>query len=263
MKNKILIKIIILFAHWSVIGKRGIIRKLFIILIRRLSKETGNMELIINKVPFIIHFDTDFKAIFETYNIREINFLRDNLDKKGVFIDLGANYGYYSQTISFHNLVEKIISIEPNVRFSERIKDSYSLMLNRKKNISPIFVENIAISDVKKESYLNLDLGFGSAFIEEKKNENSIKIQCDTLESIVKKYSIKKISGLKIDIEGHEDKALFPFFNNMNSDLYPKNILIEYTSNSLWKHDIILHLKQLGYIEKFRTKANMALQFNN
>jgi hypothetical protein len=97
------------------------------------------MELIINKVPFIIHFDTDFKAIFETYNIREINFLRDNLDKKGVFIDLGANYGYYSQTISFHNLVEKIISIEPNGRFSERIKDNYSLMLNIKKKYSTDF----------------------------------------------------------------------------------------------------------------------------
>ena len=48
---------------------------------------------------------------------------------------------------------------------------------------------------------------------------------------------------MKIDIEGHEDKALLPFFEEVNKDLYPEIILIEHTSNENWSLDIISYLK--------------------
>ena len=71
MNNKILIKFVILLARISVIGTRGIIRKFFISVLRILTNETGNIKLKINQVPFIIYFDTDFKAIFENYNFSD------------------------------------------------------------------------------------------------------------------------------------------------------------------------------------------------
>ena len=40
-------------------------------------------------------------------------------------------------------------------------------------------------------------------------------IKIDTLENIIKNKKITSIHGLKIDIEGHEDKALVPFLNNI------------------------------------------------
>ena len=138
MNNGILIKFVIFIARVSVIGTRGMLRKFFISVLRILTRESANIKININKVPFIIYFDTDFKAIFENYNLREINFLIRNLEKEGAFIDIGANYGYYSQTLSYHNLVNKIIAIEPNKKFLPRIQDNFSLLLNQKKNISPM-----------------------------------------------------------------------------------------------------------------------------
>ena len=260
MKNKYLIRLIVFLARISVIGKRGIFRRFLIYIIRILSCEKGCMNFHINKVPFLIYFDTDFKAIFENYNIKEINFLKKNLVADGAFLDIGANYGYYTQTISFHNLVDKVISIEPNKKYIDRIKHNYSISLNQNKNVSPIFIENIAISNHKKEAFLNLESGLGSAYIQNDNSKSSIEVKCDTLENIIIKHDIKKISGLKIDVEGHEDKALAPFLENMNISYYPKLILIEYTSKISWDKDIIFLLKSKGYNEIFRTKANMALQ---
>ena len=221
------------------------------------------MKLKINNVPFKIHFDTDFKAIFGNYNLKEIQFLIDNLKKTGSFVDIGANYGYYTQTISFHNLTKNVLSIEPNSKFISRIKENFSILLNHKKNVSPIVVENLAVSNNKYKAFLNLNLGLGPAFIEDKVSSKSIKVSCDTLKNIIFRNNIKKISGMKIDIEGHEDKALIPFFEEVTKDLYPEIILIEYTSKENWSSDIISYLKNIGYQEKFRTKANMALKLNN
>ena len=262
MNKKALIKFVILIARISIIGTRGIIRKFFISVLRILTNDTGNIKININQVPFIIHFDTDFKSIFENYNLKEINFLIHNLEKDGAFIDIGANYGYYSQTLSYYNLVNKIISIEPNKKFLSRIQDNYSLLLDHKKNVSPIIVENLAVSDTKEYAFLNLELGLGSAYLQKEESLKSIKISCDTLVNILFKNDIKKISGIKIDIEGHEDKALIPFFNDVSKELYPKIILIEYTSKINWSLDVIAYLKELGYEEQFRTKANMALKLN-
>ena len=262
MNNGILIKFVIFIAKVSVIGTRGMLRKFFISVLRILTRESANIKININKVPFIIYFDTDFKAIFENYNLREINFLIRNLEKEGAFIDIGANYGYYSQTLSYHNLVNKIIAIEPNKKFLPRIQENSSLLLDHKKNISPIIVENLAVSDTKEYAFLNLDLGLGSAYLQKEESLKSIKISCDTLVNILSKNNIKKISGIKIDVEGHEDKALIPFFNEVSKELYPKIILIEYTSKTNWSLDVIAYLKDLGYEEQFRTKANMALRLN-
>ena len=38
---------------------------------------------------------------------------------------------------------------------------------------------------------------------------------------------MKTIHGLKIDIEGHQDKALVPFLDNAPDEMLPKKIVIE------------------------------------
>ena len=54
-----------------------------------------------------------------------------------------------------------------------------------------------------------------------------VDIKINTLENIIKKNKFKSIYGLKIDIEGHEDKALVPFLLNAKETLLPKKIVIE------------------------------------
>ena len=72
MYFEILIKLIIFISQISIIGGRGMARKFLISFIRIITRESGNMKLKINNVPFKIHFDTDFKAIFGNYNLKEI-----------------------------------------------------------------------------------------------------------------------------------------------------------------------------------------------
>lgn len=48
-----------------------------------------------------------------------------------------------------------------------------------------------------------------------------------TLASIVEEAGLRRIEGLKIDIEGHEDRALVPFLDGCAIDLLPARIVIE------------------------------------
>ena len=93
--------------------------------------------------------------------------------------------------------------------------------------IENIHVNSCAVSD---------KIGRGSLFI--RKNDTAIvsiaedtngSIKIDTLENIIKNKKITSIHGLKIDIEGHEDKALVPFLLNAKKPYFPKRIVIEKT----------------------------------
>ena len=64
---------------------------------------------------------------------------------------------------------------------------------------------------------------------------------------------------LKIDIEGFEDQALTPFFENADAALWPRAILIEIAHQAIWQNDLISLLASNGYSEIFRTAENRLL----
>ncbi len=72
-------------------------------------------------------------------------------------------------------------------------------------------------------------------------------------------YQIRKIDTLKIDIEGYEDVALMPFFEKVNNNLWPRVIVIEYTSQELWRDNILSYLLNSGYERTMITRGNMIL----
>ena len=49
-----------------------------------------------------------------------------------------------------------------------------------------------------------------------------------TLEALLAEAGITRIDGLKIDIEGHEDKALAPFLDTAPRSMLPRRIVIEH-----------------------------------
>lgn len=49
-----------------------------------------------------------------------------------------------------------------------------------------------------------------------------------TLAALVAEAGLTRIHGLKIDIEGHEDRALVPFLDGCVPDLLPRRIVIEH-----------------------------------
>tara|TARA_B110000858_G_C17707567_1_gene428976 strand:- start:54 stop:893 length:840 start_codon:yes stop_codon:yes gene_type:complete len=275
VKNYKLIGLLIFFGQ-KLFFVRGIFRKLLITSIHRLisfdpSKDPTESRVgtVVDGVPFFFYFDgmSETKQILGSYNKKEINFIKNNTNKNSIFIDIGANIGFYSQNIAatFNNTkFSKIIAIEPNPVLVRRIEDNITLLETTIPNIkNRVIIENCAVGSSKDDIYLDLNEGYGNARVKSKKSNTAIPIKMLSLLEIIKKNKIEYITNLKIDVEGYEDKALKPFFENAPSELFPQNIVIEYTSQSEWEDKkFIKYLLEKGYKEVIKTRGNLCLSLN-
>ncbi len=178
---------------------------------------------------------------FDTF---EFSLMRKRLKQGGTFVDVGANVGIYSMIAAEQTGKNgKVISIEPNPFVIERLK--YNLSINNFDD--RIKIQQCGISDAEGTFDLVLDktnLGGSSLVIE--RSDEKISISCKLLSSLIKEQGIKQIDGLKIDIEGAEDKALIPFFNTVDKSLFPKFIILENSPND-WKEDLPAFLESKSY----------------
>ena len=224
---------------------------------------------VVGGVPFFFYFDgmSETKQIFGSYNKKEIDFLKQNTHADSIFVDIGANIGFYTQNIAStykRSSFSKIISIEPNPILVKRLNDNLSLLQNIIPEIeNKIITENYAIGSTVGEIFLDLNEGYGNARIIDDKKTTAIKVQIVTLLELIKKHNIDYITNLKIDVEGYEDRALKPFFEEAPETLFPRNIVIEYTSQHEWEDkDFINYLIKKGYRLKIRTRGNLCLSLN-
>jgi len=95
-----------------------------------------------------------------------------------------------------------------------------------------------------------------SSIVNSKLNSNKIKIKIIPLSELLKKEGITKVDVLKIDIEGFEDRALFPYFKTLDKKLYPRLILMEDSSQTYWERNIFEWLLANGYRVLARTRGN-------
>jgi FkbM family methyltransferase len=276
-KNNFRIKIaeIIIYIGKNVFFVRGRARNVFwrfiLILINyNINDDPKNsrVKTTVDGVPFFFYFDylSDVKLAFGNYNKKEISFIKKRMNNESVFIDIGSNIGFYTMNIAniFPKInFSKIISIEPNPIIIKRQKENIELLEKVKPGIKDkIFLENYAVSDSEKDLQLNFEKGYGPATLTEHKSEKTISVKTTTLMKILKRNNINRIHCLKIDVEGHEDLALIPFFKSAEKSLFPLNIVIEHTSNSIWKNKNLMEfLKHIGYKTILITRANSCLTF--
>ena len=137
----------------------------------------------------------------------------------------------------------KVIAIEPNPKILERLNDN--IVLN---NLSSnIAVHDVAVGDKKGVVKLTIaDSDFGSSsVVDHSVGTNHISVQISPLLEILKKEMVGAASIIKIDIEGMEDRALFPYFEAIKPQNYPKLIVMEDGINSHWDRDILSWLQQM------------------
>lgn len=123
------------------------------------------------------------------------------IESKQIFVDIGANVGYYS--LKFSSIIGKsgkIIAIEPDIDTFEILKQNCEL--NNFRNIETL---NLAVSDT--DGFLTLyrnekHSGKSSLFLNSNET-NSIKIPTKTLDNLLKDR-FEKIDFVKIDTEGAE-----------------------------------------------------------
>ena len=239
---------------------RGRIKLLFAQMWRRLNRDRPLDVLYYGCKLRLKPLDNtiDSKIVFSSKRRErtELRVISRYLDDGGVFVDIGANIGYYALNAALLG-AKKVIAIEPNPTILARLKDNIALNDLQSK----ITVCDVAVG--AKRGVVKLTIGdsdFGSSsIVDHSVGSNHISVPILPLLEILKKEAVTTVSVIKIDIEGMEDRALFPYLEAINPEQYPKLIVMEDGINSHWERDILSWLLANGYIIKERTRGNVLL----
>jgi FkbM family methyltransferase len=156
------------------------------------------------------------------YNTHDISFLIEGATKGANFIDIGSNIGLYGLPMA--KVAQDgglLIAIDANPLMAQML--SWNAAAS---GLSNVRMFACAVSD--KDGHGELVVYKNDVAIVAVVESETGSIPVRTLDSIVKEVGIKTIHGLKIDIEGHEDKALAPFLQAAPETLLPKRVVIEH-----------------------------------
>ena len=238
----------------------GKLKKIYAKILTKINKKSP-IDIIYHGVKFRLypHNNTIESKMFVSSRLREgkeLDVISGYIKNGGTFLDIGSNIGYYSMMAAKLGAT-KIIAVEPNPIVLDRLK------ANIKFNKFEKLIKTFQIGIGEKLSTLELrlsqsDMG-SSSIVNTKLISDNIKIKVIPLEKLLKKEDITKVDVLKIDIEGFEDRALFPYFKNLNKKFYPRLVIMEDSSQTDWEENILEWLLANGYRVLARTRGNILI----
>ncbi len=211
------------------IGKRTALKiiSVFFPIKEFITVQVGNVFLTLDLSEVL-----DREYLLGRYDRDELKFLENAMRSGGVFVDIGANQGFYSLTMAKKFPNARIVAFEP---------DPYSIskfLVNMKNNnIVNIDLIEKGVSDKNESLDLMINTsgnrGGNSVVLTQTGHTNSnketvIKINCETLRDTVMRCRLSYISAMKIDIEDFEYPVLKKFFEEVSVSLWPKRIVLEY-----------------------------------
>lgn len=237
---------------------RGLIKKS----VRRiLANMSGPFDVEIDGLRFRCHVadNTSERAIVER-GLKEINtlaFITKDLAPGNVFFDIGANCGIYAlYAAKKMGPSGRVIAIEPIPAMSERLH--FNIRANDFSNIEVI---EAAVGETSGTLMLHVDADYlGRSCVSPEDGYKPVSVPMMTLKAIVESMRIDRIDALKIDIEGHEDRALLPFIASAPKKVWPKKILMEILLAKRWEKDCIGELIKAGYRQTWRSKQDILLE---
>lgn len=247
-------RVVLTLSHYTFLG-RGQGRRLSTRLLQGLRP--GPIDYFLDNVPF--RFDvrdnsTDRQSLLRPkYNQEEFDFLAEKLGSNPVFVDVGANTGFFSVKIAArHGKGCQVVAIEPNPVVLERLYFNCQTMLDRIKivNVAAGRAAGVARFHSNASNLGESRLGV----------DGEIEIEVKPLHAILQSLEITRIDALKIDVEGYEDDVIVPFFDSAPRLLWPRRIVLEHTSRSEWKEDCLDLLFSKGYQQIAKTRGNVLLE---
>lgn len=88
---------------------------------------------------------------------------------------------------------------------------------------------------------------YGTSSVSSHKDARPLQVEIKTLLAILEAEGLQCIDAMKIDVEGHEDRVLLPFFSGAPRHLWPARVFIEHRHARLWHTNVIEHMKASGY----------------
>ena len=124
-----------------------------------------------------------------------------------VFLDIGANIGYFTLLAANSEPTSKVISFEPVKGLFQKLEENISI--NSFKNITAF---NIAVGEINEETELFISgpNNSGMSSFRQPENYSGKKeiVKVVTIDSWFKKARLSKIDLIKLDVEGSELAAL-------------------------------------------------------
>ncbi|WP_114647874.1 FkbM family methyltransferase [Zhengella mangrovi] len=184
------------------------------------------------------------------YNSRDIDFLLEGASGGDSFVDIGSNIGLYSLPMARRaGAGGKVVAIDANTQVCRQL--AFNARASGLANVQ-VFAEGV--SDHETRARLrrrNDDIAIVSI-----QEDDAGGIPVRRLASILDEAGVERIHGLKIDIEGHEDKALVPFFDTEPESRWPSRIVIETAGNGEDYPGCAAAFARCGYELAGRTRQN-------
>lgn len=156
-----------------------------------------------------------------TYNGTDIDFLLDDAPQDAAFVDLGCNIGLYSLPLAVARPQGRVISVDANPKMISRIR--WNAEATGLANLTAIHAA-VSDSEGRGDLVIRKDDVAIVAITENATGEMPVR----TLASLMAEAGVGAIHGMKIDIEGHEDRALVPFLDTCPPEYLPRRIVIEH-----------------------------------
>ena len=169
-----------------------------------------------------------------------------------VFVDVGANCGFYALRIA-HAAADsenaQIIAIEPHPGMRQRLEFNVSINSARS-----VHVLGCAVGD--RNGTARLSEGAKNLGTSRISSEGSIDVELRTLLDIATARRLERIDAIKVDVEGFEDRVLDPFLRDAPDHLLPRMIVAEHSWRSTWECDWMGRATARGYRERARTRQS-------
>ena len=189
----------------------------------------------------------------------ERDLLRQRATAGGYFLDIGANAGVYSLTLAQRYAAlggGQVFAFEPNPGMADRLQANASF--NDFGGL--IEVQQLALADRDGRMRLELDASnLGQSSLSGHNGGDGIEVETRTLAGFLAERGLGQADGLKIDVEGAEDRVLGPFMRDAGQHLLPRCIVIE-NSEDFWSEDLYALFASRGYRLLRRTRMNSVFE---
>ena len=154
-----------------------------------------------------------------SYNATEIDFLSEGMGPGAAAVDIGCNIGLY--TLPLARAGGRVVAIDANAAMIDHL--NFHLAANDLHNVSPL---NLAVGAGPGRVDLRIHRDDLAIVAVQEAADGAVEMR--DLLTIVTEQGLDRIDALKIDIEGHEDAALVPFFETAPEHLWPRRVVIEF-----------------------------------
>lgn len=160
----------------------------------------------------------------QLYERREREFLRQHLRPGDVFLDIGANVGFYTLVTS------KLVGPSGRVIAFEADSDTHKCLTHHiaVNGAHNALCLNVGVSDRNETLYLSRNRSGnrgGNTFLNP--NPDSIAVTCAPLVELLGRQGVTRVDAAKIDIEGMEVRVMTHFLNHAPESMWPRFLVIE------------------------------------